>query len=255
MHRPRRRQRRQTSSGSRTTASTGRRYNYTSSGSTPESISWDLTDPATGGTDHDGTRTVYAQFRTAAASGARGYRHDRRSTRRHPRRRRLRRRAVARRQPGRLLAPRRDRAARPPSTPTARTTAPTRNGADARPASLLVRPRPQQGGRASTARTTTCSVPNAGGAQPVAARSRVEAWIKPTALPASGGFPSIVDQAPSPTRCSSTARGSSSPSCRTARGGASRRRSARSSPARPTTSSAPTTAPTHGSTSTARRSR
>jgi hypothetical protein len=38
---------------------------YTGSGSTAQSISWDLTNPAFGGTNTDGTKTVYAQFRDA----------------------------------------------------------------------------------------------------------------------------------------------------------------------------------------------
>ncbi len=40
-----------------------RTHQYTSSGSTPTSILCDLTDPAIGGNNNDGTRTVYAQFR------------------------------------------------------------------------------------------------------------------------------------------------------------------------------------------------
>ena len=45
---------------------------YTGSGSTPESISWDLTDPAYGGTSAHGTKTAYVEFKDASGkwSGA-----------------------------------------------------------------------------------------------------------------------------------------------------------------------------------------
>jgi hypothetical protein len=39
---------------------------YTASGSTLQSISWNLSDPAYGGTSADGTKTVYVKFKDAS---------------------------------------------------------------------------------------------------------------------------------------------------------------------------------------------
>ena len=163
---------------------------YTAHESEAQAIDWDLIDPAYGGTDSDGTKTVYAEFRDASgkwsepetdtivldrsgnsspysnavlSDGPSGY-WRLGETARHDRQRR------GGRQPRRL----RKRPGARPAEPAAGRSRPTRRSAS------------------TAATTTSTSTAPARSARRTAVS--VEAWIKPAALPAEGEFASVASK-------------------------------------------------------------
>ena len=166
---------------------------YTGAGSTAQAIAWDLTNPTYGGTIADGIEDrLRRSSRTPAASGRPGDRHDRA---RPPGGTSPYSNAVLADGPAGVLAPRRDlrhdggrrdrrrqrhlhqRPDAQPGQPARRPTRPTRRSP-------------------STAATITsaCRPPTRSARR---AKSPLEAWIKPTSLPASGSFASILTKAES----------------------------------------------------------
>ena len=157
--------------------------NYTSTGSTSTSVSWDITNPAYGGTATGGTKTVYAQFhdRDRQVVGQR-VRHDHLQRRRRGRHLRLLQRR-ARGLPGGLLAAGRGRRHH------------RRRLGRGQPGHLHQQPAAGRGRLVASDAANKAMrldgvsqharVANSGSLSPTAQVS-VDAWIKPDGLPATG---------------------------------------------------------------------